>query len=337
MATLISGQDDVVFLDDMMTAPPRLTRWERLRHRNAHLLVQCFAEALGAFLYCFCGIGSQAGFVFGTLSKVDGVSSVLQIGFAYAVGIMLALTIAAPTSGGHFNPCVTIAFVIFRGFPIRKAPLYILSQIFGAFVACLVVYLQYRDVVLELEAGLAAAGVLDSINFTPNGPAGIFGLYAPAGSNLGIVFWNEFSCDFVLGLAIWACLDPTNFFSPPVAAPFIIAVTYATVIWGFSPIGLAANSARDIGGRLMVLCIWGTKAAGGPYAAIAALTNIPAMLLAASVYEFIIRDGDRVVPQAQREFFEALAAHKRRKEEAPGSFVSSEDPELSIMNREVSK
>jgi glycerol uptake facilitator-like aquaporin len=58
------------------------------------------------------------------------------------------VTLCAPTSGGHFNPCVTIAQVAFRGFPARKAPFYILAQIFGAFVACFVVYLQYRDVIL---------------------------------------------------------------------------------------------------------------------------------------------------------------------------------------------
>ncbi|KZT50765.1 aquaporin-like protein [Calocera cornea HHB12733] len=331
----IDARDDLVFLRDLAPISARTARWERIRYRDAHLLVQCFAEAMGAFLYCFCGIGSQAANTLGTLSKVEGVGSVLQIGFAYSVGIMLAITIAAPTSGGHFNPCVTIANVVFRGFPIRKAPFFILAQIFGAFVACMVIYLQYRDVILELEAGLAAVGALDSVNFTQQGPAGIFGLYVPATSNLGIVFWNEFSCDFILGLAIWACIDPTNFFAPPASVPFIIGVTYATIIWGFSPVGLAANSARDIGARIMVLCIWGTKASGGAYAAIAALTNIPAMLLAAAVYDYILRDTDRVVPCAQREFHAAIVAHEKRKVEGPESVMSSEDMEApTIINRE---
>ncbi|KZO92023.1 aquaporin-like protein [Calocera viscosa TUFC12733] len=318
----IDTRDDTVFLSDMVPIPPHAARWERVRHREAHLLVQCFAEAMGVFLYCFCGIGSQAANMLGALTKAAGVGSVLQIGLAYAVGIMLALTIAAPTSGGHFNPCVTIAYVIFKKFPVRKAPFYILAQIIGAFAACMVVYLQYRDVILELEAGLP-----DSINFSAQGPAGIFGLYVAPGSNLGIVFWNEFSCDFILALAIWACIDPTNFFAPPAAIPFIIGVTYATIIWGFSPIGLSANSARDIGSRIMVLCIWGSKAAGGPYAAIAALTNIPATLLAAVVYDYVLRDTDRVVTPAHREFYGGIAAHEKRKVEGPGSLVSSEDIE----------
>ncbi len=56
---------------------------------------------------------------------------------------------------------------------------------------------------------------------------------------------------------------------------------------------VAANSARDVGARLMALTIWGTRAGGGPYAALAALTNIPATILGALFYEFILMDSSR--------------------------------------------
>jgi hypothetical protein len=56
---------------------------------------------------------------------------------------------------------------------------------------------------------------------------------------------------------------------------------------------VAANSARDIGGRLAALSIWGLKASGGNYAALAALTNIPAMLFAVVLYEFFLTDSSR--------------------------------------------
>ena len=56
---------------------------------------------------------------------------------------------------------------------------------------------------------------------------------------------------------------------------------------------MAANSARDVGGRLAALSIWGLKASGGKYAALAALTNIPAMLFAALLYEFFLTDSLR--------------------------------------------
>jgi len=73
----------------------------------------------------------------------------------------------------------------------------------------------------------------------------------------------------------------------------VIALGYAMIIWGYAPVGLAANTARDVGGRMMAVTIWGTKAAGGPYAAIAALTNIPATFAGLFVYEALFADSSR--------------------------------------------
>ena len=56
---------------------------------------------------------------------------------------------------------------------------------------------------------------------------------------------------------------------------------------------VAANAARDVGGRLAVVTLWGTKAGGGSYAALAALTNIPATLIGAMLYEFVFADSSR--------------------------------------------
>jgi hypothetical protein len=41
------------------------------------------------------------------------------------------------------------------------------------------------------------------------------------------------------------------------------------------------------------MSIWGMKASGGKYAAIAALTNILAMLFAVILYEFLLADSSR--------------------------------------------
>ena len=56
---------------------------------------------------------------------------------------------------------------------------------------------------------------------------------------------------------------------------------------------MAANTARDVGGRLVAISIWGTRANGGKYAAIAALTNIVATVVAYASYEFILKDSNR--------------------------------------------
>ncbi|GJE97716.1 aquaporin-like protein [Phanerochaete sordida] len=285
---------DVVHLADVHTRPRVFSVWERYRHRQAHWFVECIAETMGVFFYVYAGVGSTAGFVIGNLSN-ESISSVLQIGFAYAFGILFALITCGSTSGGHFNPAVTICQVIFRGFPIKKACRYIVFQILGAFLAGLLVYVQWRVNIRATEAVLHTEGKWDAVMFTPQGLAGIFALYAPAGSNLGQVLLNEFVCDFLIGLVIWSCMDPTNFLVPPSAGPWIVSFSYAMCIWGYSPVGLSTNTARDLGTRLAVMAIWGTPAAGGSYAAIAALTNIPATILAACFHEFILADSSRVI------------------------------------------
>ena len=50
----------------------------------------------------------------------------------------------------------------------------------------------------HLQTALKAVGKYDTVNFTPNGVAGIFALYAPAGAKLNETFMNEF---FVVNLA----------------------------------------------------------------------------------------------------------------------------------------
>jgi len=61
----------------------------------------------------------------------------------------------------------------------------------------------------------------------------------------------------------------------------------------FVVFSVAANTARDVGGRLVAITVWGTKANGGKYAAIAALTNILATVAAYAFYEFTFKDSSR--------------------------------------------
>ncbi|KAJ7736039.1 putative aquaporin 2 [Mycena maculata] len=313
MAATVSNANAnrIVYMGDLHKRTSAFAGWERLRHGKLHWFAECFAEAMGVFFYVYAGVGSQAGWVLGNILKEVGISSVFQIGFAYACGIVLAIVICSGTSGGHFNPCITIVQVLFKGFPPLKAVRYIAAQILGGYIACLLIYLQYRTLITGIEATLGPV-VLAGINFTPSGPAGIFALYVAPGSSLGHVFVNEFVCDFMLAMTIFGAVDPSNILIPPSSTPFVIGLAYAVAIWGFSAVGLSANAARDLGGRLAAMTIYGKEAAGTPgYAAIAALTNIPATILAAVVYELMFVDSDRVIPQHHREFHDVHALHKR--------------------------
>jgi len=63
----------------------------------------------------------------------------LAIGAAYALGRILA----APLSGGHINPLITVALASGDYFPIMEILPYVVSQILGGILA-VHVYKNYR-------------------------------------------------------------------------------------------------------------------------------------------------------------------------------------------------
>ncbi|KAH9947633.1 aquaporin-like protein [Amylocystis lapponica] len=325
----------LVHLADFQPRPKFMAAWERQRQGLAHPVVEFVAEATGTFLYTFAGVGSTASWVLGNLLGIPGLGSLFQIGVAYAVGIMLALVVCMPTSRGHFNCAFTVGAVLIGACtPIRGLRL-IVAQIVGAYVACLLIYVQYHNLIAPAEELLIAKDLYATEMFTSTGPAGIFAFYAAPTAKLGNVFLNEFVCDFVIGLVIFAVIEPTNHFCPPAMMPWIIALTYAIVAWGYSPATIAANSARDLGGRLAAITLWGLPAAGGLYAAIAALTNIPATLLAGVFYEFILKDSTRTITPSNQEWLLAERAHKERikgsmADDASGSAFSEEKIEAGL-------
>ncbi|KAG5735903.1 Aquaporin-7, partial [Termitomyces sp. T112] len=214
----------VVHLRDIQTRSKIFTIWEKQRNKKeVHWFMEMFAETLGVFFYVYAGLSSVTGFVVGNILK-QPLSSMMQIGLAYSFGILFAIGVCGATSGGHFNPCITISFVVFRGFPPSKAARYIFAQIVGAYLACLVIYTEWKVLLVDCEAILEQAGQLDALQFTPNGPAGIFGLYLLPGQTLPRVFLNEFVTDTLIGLVLFAAIDPTNALVPPVMASVLVAL-----------------------------------------------------------------------------------------------------------------
>lgn len=264
-------------------------KWQMYRPEWVSAL---FAEMTGVIFFTVYGQMSTASYVFGSAEEMPGLGSVLQIGLAYALGITFAITVAAMSSGGHFHPAITICQVIFKGFPLRKAPLYILAQLVGGFVASLITYACNKEAMGQLELGLRAAGQSAQI-FSSAGPAGIIALFPPANRSYGEMFANEFFAAFFIGLVIWACLDGQNIFVSPTVVPYTIGIAFGATIWGWISGGVALNTARDVGARFACGAIYGTECFPPQYSALAALTNIFSTLCAVSIYTFILSDSRR--------------------------------------------
>lgn len=113
---------------------------------------------------------------------VGGNGSSLGLGF---VGVSLAFGLTVVTgayalghiSGGHFNPAVTAGLVAGRRFPAAKAPLYIASQVAGAIVGAVLIYL--------MASGNSDFSASDG--FAANG----YGDLSPGGYTMGAAFITE--------------------------------------------------------------------------------------------------------------------------------------------------
>lgn len=168
------------------------------------------AEATGVFFYVFPGIASIAGFTLNATSPagVTAFSSLFQIGWAFAVGIVFAIITCGSTSGGHFNPAITIALALWQGFPWKKVPYFIFSQIFGAFMAGLLLMGMYWPQIQAMNEEFIAAGKPLVAN---GGPASILCSFPNADqTNLGYLVMIEFFVDSFIAIVIWACIDPAN-------------------------------------------------------------------------------------------------------------------------------
>ena len=97
------------------------------------------AEALGTFALIFAGTGA--------IIVNDMTGAVTHVGIALTFGLVVMALIYAlgDVSGAHFNPAVTLGFVLSRRFPLRDAGPYMVAQLVGALAASGCLRLHFPD------------------------------------------------------------------------------------------------------------------------------------------------------------------------------------------------
>lgn len=95
------------------------------------------AEGVGTFILLAFGFLGVATVSILTNGQGDRVIAVLLIPFAFGLGLMAAIGVAAHASGGHFNPAVTLGAVLDGRVTPVSAIGYVVAQIVGGVVATL--------------------------------------------------------------------------------------------------------------------------------------------------------------------------------------------------------
>jgi glycerol uptake facilitator protein len=255
--------------------------------KNSYL-GELIAEFLGTMILILFGVGVVAQVVTtpdGSLGDHDSIA------WAWGIGVILGVYVAAGISGGHINPAVTIAFAAFGGFPWRKVLPYSLAQTAGAFVAAIIVRFVYADLIYKVdpEHTIATQGIYSTL--PGNGVDGV---------GIPTAFFDQVVGTAILVFVVFALITAAN--NPPLAnmAPVVIGLLVVGIgmAWGANA-GYAINPARDFGPRLASL-VTGYETAmfdqnGNLYFWLPIVAPIIGGLLGGALFKFTIQ---RYLPEA---------------------------------------
>lgn len=179
--------------------------------------------------------------------------------WAFGLATMTAIYVSGGISGAHFNPCFTIIFWFYRGFPKNKMPSYFLAQFLGAFIAALIAY------------GVYLPSINNYLANNPNDQASIINSFVTSQRYDYITpasaFFNEFVGTACLVIAVLALGDDQN--APPGAGMNALIVGLLIVVESMAfgrETGAALNPSRDFGPRLALLALgYGSELFTNPY------------------------------------------------------------------------
>lgn len=242
------------------------------------------AEFIGTALLVLFGNGVVANVVLARTKGNSGGWIVITAGWAF--GVFIGAFCAAPFSGAHLNPAITIAMAAAGKLAANKVAGYLLAQMLGGIIGGTLVFLFYRE---HFKASDNADGKLACFCTAPNI------------RNLPQSFFCEVLGTFVLILPIFLITDPTvklpasvGGVEAPIGLGTLGLIPVALVVFGIGlslggTTGYAINPARDLGPRLahFFLPVPGKRDSDWGYAWVPVIGPIVGALLAVGVNSVI--------------------------------------------------
>ncbi|KAJ8059041.1 hypothetical protein OCU04_012021 [Sclerotinia nivalis] len=219
-----------------------------IRTKFREPLAECLATMIAVLIGLATNLAVQ--------TSADTSGNYQSTNWAWGLGITIGIYIAGGISGAHLNPAISLMLCIYRGFPIRKAFIYILAQILGGFLAGLIAYGIYKDAIATYDA---TGGILDNgqvVNLLSGGTGSSFYTQPKPFASPSSSFFNEFVATGILACTILALGDDSN--APPGAGMHALivglVVTVLTMAFGYTT-GACLNPARDFGPRLATAAV----------------------------------------------------------------------------------
>jgi len=129
----------------------------REEFRQTGAIKAALAELISTFIFVFAGSGSGMAFAKLTQDAPNSPAGLIAAALAHGFGLFVAVAVGANISGGHVNPAVTIGAFVGGNITLFRGLLYIIAQLIGSTLACLV--LKFTTGGLETAAFALSEGV----------------------------------------------------------------------------------------------------------------------------------------------------------------------------------
>jgi glycerol uptake facilitator-like aquaporin len=192
------------------------------------------AEALGTALLLAVVVGS--GIMGARLSGGNDAIALLGNTLATGTGLVVLITIFGPISGAHFNPAVTLAFMVRRELPVRVGLAYVAVQAAGAVLGVFAAHAMFAEPILQMSTKLRDGPAQAWSEFVAT-----FGLLATI---LGTLRFRAEFTPVAVGLYITAAYwftASTSFANPAVTLARSLSDTFAGIAPGSAPLFVMAQ------------------------------------------------------------------------------------------------
>ncbi|MDJ0683673.1 MAG: MIP/aquaporin family protein [Alphaproteobacteria bacterium] len=186
------------------------------------------AEALGTAFLLATVVGS--GIMGETLA--GGNVAIALLGNTIATGAILVVLILmfGPISGAHFNPAVTVAFLIRREISLADSILYIIVQVVGGILGVWAAHAMFAQEILQASINLRTG--------PPQWFAELVATFGLVSTILAVLRWRPEAVPFAVGLYITAgywFTASTSFANPAVTVARSFTDTFSGILPAHAP------------------------------------------------------------------------------------------------------